>query len=208
MRLWDEQAEYGGGELALFGGEPYRSLLDENVGHSPDEPDSEWWAAYTNPIIQVYDTLVGMMRGNAALSSLVRVGNLRSFSGDDGAVHKDTVSAADLPEIRLTSYGSTPHLQCTSSGSSVTKSFEVLVSTGSLRVDVDLFVVEWELYRALVGWEQTLGALTHGGVKFVKGTRAVSVQDAMLMQAANRNQPGWASLWRCEVDIYVQTSSM
>lgn len=156
-----------------------------------------------NPVKKVYDALWQMLHDHEGFKGLVKVGNEVSFMGKHA--WKDQVQVADMPEVQIVPTVTTPHLQRTSNGSSMLERFEVRVATGSQRLDEVLFVIRWEVYRALSDWATRLQALTWKGNKYVKLVRPVQITEGMIDKSVERGVTGWFAVWAGEIEMWFRT---
>ena len=195
-------SEYGVDDVVQYKNALYVSLLDDNTGNEPDEEDSEWWSEYTNPITMVYNALWSMLEAHKPLASMVKIGNRVKLTGANRLPIKEHLGTADLPELRLVSTSSEPHVQRTSTSSSLVKRFKIEVCTGDRRLDAALFPLEWAVYCAMHSWQSVLASLKWNDAAFVKLARPVSVQDSTALVDMMRGVEGWTSLWECEVHMW------
>lgn len=208
MDFWQADETYAAGAMVQYGNRLYTSLQANNKGNLPDAEGSTWWKLYLDPITQVYYALWELLEAHAPLTAMVKVGNRIKFSGDNRDPMKDEVSSADFPELRVIPVASEPHPQRTSSGSSILKRFRIVVSTGDQRVDVGLFALEWEVYRALSQWAETLMALTWNDKTYVRLARPTTVEDGQTRTDLDRGVKGWSALWQCEVTMWFATADL
>lgn len=114
-----------------------------------------------DPFTLVYDALWELLETHAEFHDAVRLNNRIKFSSYGPMdPFKHEVATADLPEVRLTCVGGTPHLQRTSGSSSCVRRFEVQILVNDLRYTEELFPLEWEVCRAMSKWESVLEDLT------------------------------------------------
>lgn len=162
--------------------------------------------AELDPLTQVYNSLWDMLESRQAIHSMVRIGNRTKFNIP--LPLKDEVSTSDLPELRVVTSGSTPHIFRTSNSSSVVKRYEVIVITGDQRFEV-LFPLEFEILRALSTWPTKVAMLTWNSVKFVNLVRPTTSFDDLLQQEAlQRGIKGWITIWSVEVQMFFQTITL
>lgn len=208
MNVWNATITYAQHAITQHANRLYQSLQAANTGNLPSEAGSVWWAAYEDPISKVYNALWSLLESHAPLASMVPAGNRVKYSGDNRDPEKAQISSNDTPELRLTSVGSTPHLQRTSSSTSIAKRFRVEVSTGDQRFDAGLYAIEWEVNRAMLGWESVLTALTWQSQQYVKSSKIISTTDGKTERDLERGIRGWASVWECEIEMWFRTSDM
>ena len=208
MNVWNATDTYPKWAITQHSNALYYSLQASNTGHSPVEAASAWWAAYVDPIGQMIEALWTLLEAHAPLTSMVKTGNRIKYTGENRDPEKRQIADADLPELRIVPVGSTPHPLRTSSSSTIVKRFRVEVSTGDQRIDAGLTALEWEVYRALVNWFNTLAALTWKDHPYVKQMKTNDVKDGKSQRDLERGIHGWAAVWECEVEMWFQTSDL
>lgn len=161
-----------------------------------------------DPFTLVYDALWELLEAHEGFTDLVRLRNRVKFSGADRSPIKETISPADVPEVRLVCVGGTPHIQRTSGSSSCTKVFEVQLASGDQRYDESLFPVEWEIYKALSKWQITLQGLLWRGKPFVKLVRPVGSSIGVSVLDMSRGIGGWTSVWAVEAEMWFTTAEL
>lgn len=160
-----------------------------------------------NPLRLVYTALWTMLEAHAPLMALVLPGNRIKYTGTVLAVGKDTLANADTPELRLVATGFAPHLQQTSSGSSMIIYWAVQITSGDQRFETVLNV-QWEVWRALRDWEDTLPALEFESKRFVTHSRPLAGRMSLDNKALNRGVRGWTTVWACETRLDWTTSDL
>lgn len=158
-----------------------------------------------DPLTLVYNALWDLLEAWPNFADLVKLGNRVKFTASDAhEPAKLQLSNADLPEVRVIAEGMTPHIQRTSSSSTVIYRYGVHIFTGSKSLHT-LYAVEWEVYRAMARWSEILTALTWNGKAFVVLARPTTVTDGYADNTLQRGIEGWASLWSCEVTMSFST---
>lgn len=173
-------------------------------------------ATERDPFTQVYDALWRMLEAHKGFTGLVRISNRIKLSGSSHDPTKNFPAAADLPEVRVIPAGGNPHIQRTSDSGSVVKRFEIQLATGQLRVDQEgvdslgaaIFPIEWELLRALHGWQSVLGVLTWNGKTFVKLMRPGKIEERLNESGDKHKVRGWNAIWACEVEMWFTTADL
>ena len=160
-----------------------------------------------NPLRLVYAALWTMLEAHAPLTALVKYRNRIKYTGTALAPEKDTLSNADTPELVVVAAGFRPHLQQTSSSSSITIRWEIHVTSGDQRFET-LLNVEWEVYRAMRDWEATLSTLTFAGKRFVTLSRPLTARTRLDDRKLNRGIKGWTTVWACETRLDFTTSDL
>lgn len=162
----------------------------------------------TNPLRLVHTAIWTMLEANSDFTTLVPSGNRIKFSGTDTpAPDKDTLSTADVPEVRVLDTGFRPHLQQTSSSSSLTMEVQIQVTTGEQEF-ADLLDVQWAIYRAMLGWETYLKAtITWATKACVTLCRPLAVR-SLLGAKTDRGLKGWSAVWAGQIQLDFTTSDL
>lgn len=159
----------------------------------------------SNPYTQVYNALWDLMRAWPAFADTVKAGNRIQFTGKLREIIKAEIAVGDLPEVRLVAVSDTPHLQRTSNSTSTVMTLEWQVSTGDQRLDVMLFPLKWEMFRAMSKWETVLTPLTWNGHTFAKLFRPLISVDGQLESDLIRGIKGWSTIWSCTIEMWFRT---
>ena len=206
MDFWNETTIYSDKDVVEFSNKLYYSKKDSNINNLPT--DNNFWQLYIDPIVQIYYALWDLLEAHQPLANLVKIGNRIKMSGDKRDAMKKEVGESDLPELRLLPVSSTPHTQRTSNTSSIIKRFRIEISTGDQRVDMGLFIIEWEIFRALANWAPTLQALTWEGKKYVVLARPTAEKDGFSQKDLARGIKSWSSVWECEIELWFTTTDL
>lgn len=167
-----------------------------------------------NPFVQVYDALWGLLEADATFCGLVRLANRVKYSTVSGVAPtaqpvKDQVQDGDLPEVRLVSVSASPHLQRTSNGTSVRRTYSLQIATGDLRYNDKLWPVEWAALKALSRWAETLLALEWNGKPgFVKLVKPADLREGKAEIDLNRGIQGWSAIWEITVEMWFATADL
>jgi hypothetical protein len=155
-----------------------------------------------NPFDLVFNALWKMVDDSLPLQSLVLAGNkIRYNKAEDRNPLKPNVAASDLPEILLLTEGITaPNIHATSCSTRLTKEYAFVISTGDIRVTL-LHPVEWAFLCALQDWSKNLAVLKWNNESFVLKCDLLSTAEGLSNKDANRGIHGWASIWRCAVQM-------
>lgn len=162
-----------------------------------------------DPFSLVYRALWEQALLHPVIQTLVPVGNRLQFDTHSRNVLKDDISTADLPELMLLTDGTQGvNLQRTTCDSSIERSYLFVVSTGDLRLQEYLYPVEWALYCAMAGWQDTLTQLTWKGRKFVERCYLGDTTEGFNERDRNRGIRGWSTAWRCNVAMTFKTTDL
>jgi hypothetical protein len=159
------------------------------------------------PFGLVYQALWSMLLTRPAFQA-VKEGNRIAFVGITGNPEKASIMPADRPEVAIFSTNVTFRPRVTSDSTQITRLYNVVFKASDLDLEVagGLQTLEWELVRAVMGYEQTLKALQWKGKPFVKdlspGTSVVG-QGKYVDDVA-----GWQSLWPLTVNMYFTTTDL
>lgn len=159
-----------------------------------------------NPFQQIYNKLWELLEAHTFFTEIVRKANRIKFDTEDNL--KAEVSNKDLPEVVIGTTTFDLNYDRTSSSSSLTKRFEVLVSSGSEDLTEAFFQTEWEIIRAFASWRDLLPALTWDGDKFVTDARLISGTEGLSDSALNRGIQGWTAILAIEVDMWFTTTKL
>lgn len=162
-----------------------------------------------NPFTLTYTAIVQLLCSNPHFKRLVETGNIIRFdSANNFDPFKQDIKAGDLPEIIVISDGFVSNMHHTSSTSRVIKRYSLLIATGNKQINYLLNQVQWEVLVAMVNWKNVLGALQWRDESFVKRVDVLDVVEGLSNSEQNRGIEGWSSVWRCEVEMYFETSEI
>lgn len=162
-----------------------------------------------NPFTMVYDALWTMLEAHPQFEQDVKPGNRIKYNSDkDRDPLKQAVAAGDLPEVVLIGTTVAANLMSSSSGSSCTRQYTWLVSTGDFRYNKYLAQVEWEIFVAMLNWRTVLTALKYADKNFVKQANIVSATMGASDRERNRGIIGWSAAWTVEVQMMFTTSDL
>lgn len=160
------------------------------------------------PFELVHDALWNMLEAHTRFTALVPAGNRVKLTVTRGQQSKPRTNTADYPEVRIIPVGGTPHLQRTSSSSTIEKRWEIQVASGENHVAV-MFELEWEIYRALAKWATHLASLKWPvvtGEVFIVHSRVSGFQEGIRDGDFERGLSHWTSVWACNTLMVFQTS--
>lgn len=170
-------------------------------------------ATEDDPFTQVFNELWRMAEISTPLQSLIKAGNKIKFSNPNnptvrGPV-KDQVNVSDLPELVLSTIGSTTaNIHASSSTTQIQREYSWILSTGDFRTNYLLFPVQFAIYSAMTNWMGNLTALMWRENQFVKRCNYITLQEGLSNPQLNRGIKGWSSLWACSVDMHFRTSDL
>lgn len=160
----------------------------------------------TDPNTLCYNALWELLESWKPLAKCVKIGNRVKFDSKKSPI-KEQVGNSDFPEIRVVPDGMSPVLQISSSSASYALRFAVQLATGvkqltgKLGADVELFPLEFMIFRAMSNWYGVLSLLEWQGVKFAKFMKAPTVEQGSSERDVIRGIDGWASVWSCEFSL-------
>jgi hypothetical protein len=158
-----------------------------------------------NPIRLVYAALWDLLEANSLFVSHAK--KTIKFIGTAMYPELDSVSEADLPEVRIVLAGLTPQAYNTSSSSRLTITFQIQVATGSI-LFASALDMQWIVYCAMHNWREHIEALTWNGKPFARKTTTDEVQDTERNRQLNRGIRGWATVWQGTVDCWFDASDV
>ena len=156
-----------------------------------------------NPIDQVFSGLWALVDASTPLTALVKPANMiRLDKEKDRDPFKTNVQVSDLPELTLLPDGITnANLLNSTCESMLVHNFTFAIATGDFRVVESLGKVQWALYSALIGWQDSLMQLQWRGLPFVVRANWVSASHGFSDPTKNRGIKGWSALWSCMVEM-------
>jgi hypothetical protein len=165
--------------------------------------------AVTNPLRLVHSAIWTMLEAESTFTSLVPTGNRIKYSGTaERAPDKDTLSGADVPEVRVLDTGFRPHLQQTSSSSSLTIEVQIQVTSGNQEFST-LLDVQWAIYRAMKDWATHLkDTIQWASKNCVTLCRPLAVRSTLGNKTMDRGLKGWSAVWAGEIQLDFTTSDL
>jgi hypothetical protein len=164
----------------------------------------------TDPFTLVFDKLWELAEASVPLAALVKPGNRIKFNkeGERGPL-KEAVAVADLPELVLTTTGtSAVNSHSSSCGSSITRQYSWLLSTGDYRFNYKLFPVQFALFAAIIDAEYEIQSLQWNGNPFVLRCFWSALTEGLSNAELNRGVKGWSSLWTFQIDMNFSTNDL
>jgi hypothetical protein len=158
-----------------------------------------------NPIRLIYDALWDLLEANSLFASHAR--KTIKFTGTAMHPELDSVSEADLPEVRIVLGGLKPHPYNTSSSSRLTVTYRVQVATGEM-LFASVLDMQWIVYAALHNWKTHIETLEWNGKTFAKKLTTDEVQDTDSNSKLNRGIRGWSTVWQGTVDCWFDSSDV
>src|SRR5262245_5922057 len=114
-------------------------------------------SAAIDPFTELYKAIWSHLAQSPRLSSLVKLRNRIDYSEENKRdPRRLNATTADLPEATLVPAAMTPFNWATSHSWQFTVNFELQVLTGSLRVDQNLFPIQWATVAALTDTENDM----------------------------------------------------
>jgi hypothetical protein len=155
-----------------------------------------------NPIRLVYDALWDLLEANSLFVSHAK--KTIKFTGTAMYPELDSVSEADLPEVRIVVAGFKPHPFNTSDSSRLTLTYQVQVATGEM-LFASLLDMQWIIYAALHNWKAHIEPLEWNGKKFARELSTDDVQETDRNARLNRGIRGWSTVWQGTVDCWFKS---
>lgn len=148
-----------------------------------------------------------MARGNTGLTAFISDKNQIDFQKWIGP--KDNKSSADTPELSLLPEAIDANLKSTSSGTTVTKTYNWIVRTGDFRVNDVLDQITWQLFLMMIGWDVHLCKIPwQTQDRFVTETRMLTAIEGFDLETAEIKIRGFSMIWPFEVDMYFLTENL
>jgi hypothetical protein len=166
-----------------------------------------------DPFTMVHNAIWSMLTDWSDFATFVKIGNRVTLTGENRDPIKGTVSTDDLPEARLVPSGGSVTLGITNQENSITKRWDLQISTGDQRVDAVLFPVEWAALCALAKALDILTILAWGPdgeaeTVFVTGVQLVKLSEGVSDVDMKRGVKGWSTIVTIEVVMYFDQDKM
>ena len=152
-----------------------------------------------DPFSQVFSGIWQLLLNNTNLTNQVLAGNRIRLDQAPRNPTKEIIRTADVPELVLVPTGGVSNLHATSSTTTIQRNYDILLSTGDLRVNEALFPVQWEIVVALLEWKLTLGGLAWNGYAgYLSDLNLVNSLEIATDDENNRNLAGWSTVLTIE----------
>ena len=155
-----------------------------------------------DPFTMAYREVATALFEHPYISENVKLGNRITFdSTTDPDPIKSQVQDGDVPELMLIpiGIGSTSH---TNTSVNVTRTLEVRIVAGDLRVNLSLFPLEWAVIQALHHF------LKREHAPFLRDLSIESVNNTMADDDANRGTRQWVAVCRITLDMWFNNDDM
>jgi len=155
-----------------------------------------------DPFTQIYNGIWVLLEANTSFTDLVKVGNRIKFSGTNEKPTKAEVTFGDLPEVALIPTGSSDNFTLSSTSVELVRTFTIMISTGTLRLNKYLFPIEWACLKALYAGVDSLN------LSFVDKFRVGASTQYPENDELNRGSAGWSSVIDIEVTIIIPKTDL
>lgn len=142
----------------------------------------------TDPFTQLYDFYMAGLKGHAGIAAIVSVGNYIDLSGSARLPQKKRLQVADVPELYLKPAGG-EWPQRTSTSWEGVQNFDLIMTTGDLRVDVILFPLRWQIMRWLASLADQIS-----GKSWVTRAYLEIHEESEDDDERRRKLPGWVNV--------------
>lgn len=159
-----------------------------------------------DPFTLTYNALWDILESHKAFSRLVKIGNRQKFTSQNQKKFKE-VLAADRPMVGVVPTKDIPHLSATSSTSKITAGYQIVLVTGSLLLDEQLYPVCWEIFLAMSKWQPKLTALRWNSKQFINLARPTDLGSG-LGDPDTHGIDGWVARWDYEVHMHFTTTDL
>ncbi len=154
-----------------------------------------------DPLTQTYDYIWELVEGFPPWADAVRVGNRLRLDDTKRDPLKDTLKAADLPQVILLPTDGANNLHSNSSSSVITQNFTIGISSGEQRVNEVYFPLKFYTLQALACFRQSLGNLTWKSYPFLKKLEIPTSTDS-LDEFGDLNIISWESLITISAEMW------
>jgi hypothetical protein len=163
-----------------------------------------------DPFTLVFNELWSLAEASVPLTALVKPGNLIKYNkAQDRSPIKEEIAVADMPELLLTSVGTSDIKSHSSScGSGITRQYQWLLTTGDFRINFKLYPVQWALFAAVIAGESAIAALKWNNKPFVTRMMWSGLSEGLSNAELNRGIKGWSSLWTFQIEMNFTTADL
>ncbi len=158
-----------------------------------------------DPWTQVYEVILSTLGAYAPLTDLVLAGNLINLSALDPDPYKKSVNARDLPELVVEPAGGEVNFGSAARRTQIDQDYDVLITTGDLRVDQVLFPVRYVVAQAL--YPLTDSRAGGGLPTFCNGFKLTQHSEEK-EDPENRGHRGWHNVVRIETQMHIDHANM
>jgi len=150
-----------------------------------------------DPFTQVYEKIWETLTNAPEVSRRVKPVNRIMRTGQRVGPFRDTVTAADLPELDVVPAGGEANPFQTSTSGQFLQMFDVQVSAGGMSLDrSQLFPLKWAVLKAVARAGDTLG------LDFVKSVRITDMAEGPTLRD-ERQAVGWQAIIRVQVVLFI-----
>jgi len=156
----------------------------------------------TDPFTQIHDKLWETLEDDETFCSLVDAGNRIKYSRTKERPRKNERMSADMPEVTIIPEGGSIDLHLTSHAVIMTRRFTIVLQSGSLRANLQLYPLEWQVLKILYNASDTLN------LSFVKRFRITNATLTREDTEAVNNRLQWSSSLSVEVDAIIPKTDL
>lgn len=147
-----------------------------------------------DPFSITYEYLWGLVEGYPPWAEMVRVGNRLHLNKNSRNPFKDTLKAADLPQVTLLPTESNNNLHSNSSTAVIVQNFTLGINSGELQVNKVYFPLKFYTLQALACFRLDLGSVKWKDYPFLKKLEVPQATDTISELDENGNIISWDSL--------------
>ncbi len=161
----------------------------------------------TDPFTLVFCALWDALENAQGVVGFVAPGNRIKWLGFTKEPRKDEhATQSDKPELRIDPGEPFAEPELTTGTNILRVKWRVLIATDAQQLDrlgnnmqgASILAVQWEIFRALIGWQQPIKALTWQGSPFVHKVKMGVPFLALENKELNRGTVGWSAGWNYE----------
>ncbi len=161
-----------------------------------------------NPYSQVYSELLSGLKASKSLRDLCKDQNIIGFEHKRNPI-RSNVQAGNLPELTLMCNGNIAgNISATSSSSMFKREYEIIISTGDIRLIEVQEPIEFICSCILSNWPDMVGKLTWRDKSYVKALYFTESDNGVSDAKANRGINGWNSVITFNLDLYFTTNDL
>ena len=155
-----------------------------------------------DPLSITYSYLWSLVEAYPPWADMVRTGNRLHLDGNSRNPFKETLKAADLPQVTLLPTDANNNLHSNSSSAVIVQNFTIGLYAGDLRVNESFFPLKFYTLQALACFRLNLGDVTWKDYPFLKKVEVPQSTDTITEFDATGNIMGWDSLLTISCEMW------
>ncbi|MEM7227254.1 MAG: hypothetical protein AAF432_00420 [Planctomycetota bacterium] len=158
-----------------------------------------------DPLTEVYNALVDVIRKSPHVQKHVEAGNIVSFGDERSSAKRSNLAKvdADMPELTIAPSGGIHEMRVTNKSAMHVERYNVFIRTGSRVAPEQMYPVRFALYRAIA-------AIDNFGLDYVMaiGSEPIEFESEPPGNNEDDGPEGWQGLMAINVQMHLDRKSM